>query len=152
MAKGDVHIFAAFEQKTKSGAAINLAADSLKLGIVKATTVPAVTTPDPRWGAGGTTDFSAAQVNLGTAYAAPIALAGVTFTNTAGVLTLAAQNVLINYDAAGFTDAAYGIIYDDTAAGKPAVGFVDLGGPQSIQAVPLFIKWNTAGIATWAAS
>ena len=151
MARGDVHLFADFERKTKAGVVINLVTDTLKLGIVTNAVAPSVTTADPRWGAGGTTDFSADDVAHATGYAGPITLAGVTFTRTGAVETLAASNVIIPQDVVGFTNAYYGIIYDDTAAGKPAIGFIDLGGPVGNVNGPVNINWNASGIATWTA-
>jgi len=146
MARGDVHVFAAFILKSKAGGAFNLSSDTLKLGIVTSSTVPTVSTPDPRWGAGGSTDFSATQVALATAYTGPIPLSSVTYTRTNGVDTLAAANLSVAQDAGGFTNGAYGIIYDDTVAGKYAIGFVDLGGPVSLVGGPLNINWNASGI------
>lgn len=152
MARGDVHLFAAFDQKSKGGTAFNLASDTLKLGIVNSTTAPSVSTTDPRWGAGGTTDFSANQVGTGTGYTGPLSLTGVTFTRANGVNTLAAANVSIPQDAAGFTTGAYGILYDSTVAGNFAIGYVDLGGPVGNQSGPININWNASGIATWTAA
>ncbi len=148
MARGDVHFFGSFLQKSKAGVAFNLTSDALKLGIVNSTIAPTIATADPRWGAGGTTDLSANQVATGTAYTGPIALTSVTYTQSAGIAKLAAANVTVAQDAAGFTTGYYGIIYDDTVAGKYAVGFVDLGGPVSIQSGPLNINWNAGGITT----
>ncbi len=148
MARGDVKLFAAFERIAKAGIALNLTSDTLKLGIVTSSTVPTVSTADPRWGAGGSTDFSANQVATATAYTGPITLASVTYTRSSGVVTLAAANITVALDAAGFTNGAYGILYDDTVSGKYAIGFVDLGGPVSIVGGALNINWNASGIAT----
>lgn len=148
MARGDVHIFAAFERSTKAGVSINLTSDTIKMGIVTNGTVPTVSTADPRWGAGGTTNFSSNQVATGTAYTGPITLTSVTYTQASGVNTFDAADVSVSQDASGFTNGYYGIIYDDTSAGKYAIGFVDLGGPVSIQGGALNIVWNASGIAT----
>lgn len=153
MAKGDVKWFASFIQKSKDGQLFDFTAgDSLKIGIITNAVVPSVTTADPRWGAGGTTNFATNQVATGTGYTGPLALANPTYVRAAGVNTLDADNVSIPQDAAGFTNGYYGIIYDDTNAGKYAVGFIDLGGPVGIQAGPIDINWNAAGILTETAS
>jgi hypothetical protein len=152
MAKGDVHIFAAYVQKANSGGGFNLASDTIKIGIVDNGVVPAANTADPRWGAGGTTDFSAHEVAHATGYAAPVSLTGVAFTRTGAVETLAAANVTIAQDAAGFANGYYAIIYDATAAGNYAIGFVDLGGPVGNVNGPININWNGSGIATWTSS
>lgn len=152
MARGDVKWFAAYEKAAKSGVGFNLTSDTLKLGIVNNTTAPSVSTNDPRWGAGGTTDFSANQVATGTAYTGPITLSSVTYNRSNGVVTLDAADITVAQDASGFTNGYYGIIYDDTVAGKYAIGFIDLGGPVSIQGGALNITWNASGILTETAS
>lgn len=148
MARGDVKFFAYFDLIAKSGTPFNLTTDALKLGIVNSTIVPTISTANPRWGAGGTTDFSANQVPLATSYTGPITLTGVSWTSAAGVNTLNAASISIPQDGAGFTTAAYGILYDDTVAGKFAIAFVDLGGPVSIQGGALALNWNVAGVGT----
>lgn len=148
MARGDVHFFAAFDYKAKAGGNFNLTSDTLKLGIATSTTAPTVSTNDPRWGSGGSTDFSANQVPLATGYSGPITLTGVTFTRTSGVATLTAANVTIPQDASGFTTGAYGILYDSTVAGNYAIAFVDLGGPVGNVSGPVNINWNASGIGT----
>lgn len=149
MARGDVHVFAAFELASKAGT-FNLATDAIKLGIVTNTTVPSVSTADPRWGAGGTTNFSTNEVTTGTGYSAGgPTLASQSYTQSSGVNTFTAANLTVAQDAStGFTNGYYGILYDSTDAGKHAIAFVDLGGPVSIQAGPLVINWNGSGIFT----
>ena len=124
----------------------DLSSDSFKLGIVTTSTVPAVSTADPRWGAGGTTNFSSTQVATGTAYTGPIALSGVTWTEVSNVPTFRATNVTIAQDAGGFTDGAWGIVYNDTAAGKQCIGFIELssGGTLSLVAGSVTIDWAGA--------
>lgn len=148
MARGDVHYFRAFLKKSKAGTVFSLGSDTLKLGIVGNGVVPTVLTPDPRWGSGGTTDFSAQQVATGTSYTGPITLTSVTYTQNNNVDTLSSANVALAPDAAGFNTAYYAIIYDDTVAGKFAIGFVDLGGPVSIATNAMNLNWNAAGMLT----
>ncbi len=153
MARGDVKFFAAFFQKALDGVAFDInAGDTLKLGIVTSATAPTVSTTDPRWGAGGTTDFSANQVPTATAYTGPITLTTPIFTRASGVIKLDFDDVVVAQDAAGFTTGAYGIVYDDTTAGKYAIGFIDLGGPVSIVGGALTIAWNAAGFGTLTAT
>jgi hypothetical protein len=148
MARGDVKLFASFLKASKSGLAFNLATDAIKLAIVTATTVPTVSTADPRYGAGGTTNFATNAVPTGTGYPAPVSLTSLTYVQSAGVDTFDAADVTIPQDASGFTTGAYGILYDSTVAGNYCIGFVDLGGPVGIQSGPLQIVWNAAGIFT----
>lgn len=148
MARGDVHWFAAASNKAWTGTSFNLSTDTLKIGLVTNATVPTVGTNDPRWGAGGTTDFSANQVATATAYTGPITAASQSYTRSAGVNTLDIADITINQDAAGFTDAYWAILYDDTVAGKFALLYVDLGGPVSIVGGALTFTINAAGIHT----
>jgi hypothetical protein len=152
MARGDVHLFAAYILKSKTGTAFTLTSDTIKLGIVGNGVTPTVSTADPRWGSGGTTDFSAQQVATATAYTGPITLTSVGYKRSSGVNTFTAANVTVAQDASGFTTAYYGILYDDTVSGKYAIGFVDLGGPVSIAGGALNINWNASGIFTETAS
>jgi hypothetical protein len=125
----------------------DLSSDTYKIGIVTSSTVPSTTTSDPRWGSGGTTNFSSNQVATGTAYTGPITLTSVTWTLVSNVPTFRAANVTIAQDAGGgFTNGAYGIIYNDTAAGKQALGFIELssGGALSNVSGSVTIDWNGA--------
>lgn len=127
---------------------IDLSGD-IRLGIVDATITPSATTAAPCWGAGGTTDFSAEQVSTGgTAYTGPIDLAGVTCTLSGGAMVFDADDVSISQDASGFTDGRWGILYDNAAANKNAIGYLDLGIARSIVTGPLSITWNASGILT----
>jgi len=143
MARGDIKWFnrALFDCGSKLH---DLPADSLRLGIVTNATVPTNNSADPRWGAGGSTNFSSSQVGLATGYAGPIALASKTFSQVSNIPTLRAAVVTIAQDAAGFADGYWGIIYNDTDAGKRAIAFVELGGPVGNVNGPIDIDWNGA--------
>mgnify|MGYP003596492930 CR=1 FL=1 len=127
--------------------AFNLSSDTLKLGIVTTTTVPSLTTAVPHWGGTGTTNFATDQVGTGGGYTGPITLTSVTWSNVSGVLTLRAADVVIPQNASGFSNGAYGIIYDDTDASKRAIGFVELSaaGSASIVTGSLTIDFQGAG-------
>lgn len=143
MARGDVKWFkrALFDMGKKLH---DLGGDTLKIGIVKSTVVPTEATADPRWGAGGTTNFSTNEVSKTAGYTGPVTLTNKTFTQVGDDPMLRADIVSIPQAGAGFTDGAYGIIYNDTSAGKQAIGFVDLGGPVGIVNGPLDIDWQGA--------
>ncbi len=126
----------------------NLTSDTLKLGIVTTGTVPTLSTAIPHWGGTGTTDFSSSQVaTAGTQYTGPKTLASVTWTTVSNVPTLRATDVAMTQDASGFTNGAYGIIYNDTDSSKRALGFVEIssGGTASLVAGALTIDWGGAG-------
>lgn len=149
MATGDVKWFA--EGLLALGNKVhNLSSDTLKVGVVTTATVPGIDTADPRWGAGGTTNFSSNQVSTGTAYTGPITMASVTWTLVAGtpdVPTLKATDITIAQDGSGFTNGAYGIIYNDTDASKRCLGYIELSsaGSLSIQAGSVTINFQGSG-------
>lgn len=144
MATGDVKWFA--QALLDLGEKIHdLSNDTLKLGLITSATTPAVSTSDPRWGAGGGTDLTTNQVATGTSYSSGgPTLTSVTWTLVSNVPTLRAANVTINQDGTGFTNARWGIIYNDTAAGKQAVAYLDLGSDRSIVGGSLTIDWSGA--------
>jgi hypothetical protein len=149
MATGDIKWFSAglLQLGTKIH---NLTSDVLKLGIVTTTTVPTTDTAIPHWGGTGTTNFATNQVGTGGGYTGPITLASVTFTEIGTVPkvpTLRAADVTISQNAGGFSNGAYGIIYNDTDANKRALGFVELSsaGALSIVSGSVTIDFQGAG-------
>ena len=55
-------------------------------------------------------------------------------------------------DAAGFTDGHYGILINDSATNKEAIGFWDLGGPVSEQAGPISLEFPAGVVAEFPAN
>jgi len=143
MARGDLTLFEEFADNI--GKEIhNFASDTLKLGIVDDTITPTAADATPTW-----SDYSANEESTAGGYTADgETLASVTYTETDGVATLDAANVSLAQNGSGFTDAYWGILYNSSAAGGNAIGFVDLGGPVSEQAGPAAINWNASGILT----
>jgi hypothetical protein len=125
----------------------NLSADALQLGIVTSGTVPTMATAAPHWGGTGTTNFASTQVGTGGGYTGPVTLASVTWTNVSGVITLRATDGVIPQNASGFTNGAWGIIYNDTDANKRAIGFIELssGGTLSIVSGSVTIDFQGLG-------
>lgn len=149
MATGDVHWFAAglLQLGTKVH---DLTSDTFKVGVVTTATVPTRDTAVPAWGPGGSTNFSSNQVGTGGGYTGPITLTSVTWTiigSGPGVPTLRAADVVIPQNASGFSNGAYGIIYNDTDANKRALGYVELSstGSLSIVSGAQTIDWQGAG-------
>lgn len=123
----------------------NLGSDALKLGLITSATTPAINTPIPHFGGSGTTNLATNQVIAGTSYTAGGKdLTGVAWTNVSGVPTLRAAAVTVAQDASGFTNARWGIIYNNTNAAKQALAFVDLGTDRSIVAGSLTLDWSGA--------
>jgi hypothetical protein len=104
-------------------------------------------TAAPHWGGTGTTNFLTNQVGTGGGYTGPIILAGVTWSNVAGVLTLRATDPVIPQNAGGFSNGAYGIIFNNTDTNKRALGFVELSsaGTLSIVSGSVTIDFQGAG-------
>lgn len=134
MAVGQVHIMAKYVYNMATGVAINWASDTLKLAFVTSALTPSVSDSDPRWGAGGGQNYSTNEVTPGGNYAAggisitgnSVTLAGaVTSLNMTSPLSLASH-------ASNPTNAAWGVIYDSTDAGKRVLGFIDLGGSRDL--------------------
>lgn len=126
----------------------NLSSDSLALGIVTTATVPSLSTAAPHWGGTGTTNFATSQVSVGgTQYTGPKTLASVTWSLVSNVPTLRATDIVMTIDASGFSNGAYGIIYNSTDANKRALGFVELSaaGTLSLVAGGITIDWGGAG-------
>lgn len=145
MATGDVKFFA--QGLLDLGNKIHsLSADDWRLGIVTTATVPSISTAAPHWGGTGTTNFATSQVATATAYTGPIALANESWTIVSNSPTFRADNVTVAQDASGFTNGAWGIIYNNTDANKRAIAFVELSaaGSASIVSGPLTIDWNGA--------
>jgi len=135
MASGDVHIYSQFSYSTViTGLPVLWASDTIKLGISTNATVPAVTSADPRWGSGGTTNFSATEVTPGGAYSA----GGISLTSPTVSLSTVYTNlnatspISLAANASNPTGAYWGNFYSSTASGKQCVGYIDLGGPLSL--------------------
>jgi hypothetical protein len=146
MAAGDIVIFNEFKEDV--GQKIhNLSSDTFKLGLVTNAVTPAATTADPRWGAGGSTNLSSSEVTPGGNYSTGgPTLASTTWSETSGTATFDAADVSIAQNASNPNNARWGIIYNDTSAGKEAVAFVDLGGVTDLTAGAFSITWNASGI------
>lgn len=144
MAVGDVRWFA--QALLDLGEKLHdVSSDTLKVGLVTSSVTPAIGTSDPRWGAGGGTNLATNQVATGTSYTSGgPTLASVTWTLVSGVPTLRAAALTIAQDAAGFTDARWAVIYNDSDAGKRALAFVDLGEARSVRSGSLTLDWSGA--------
>ena len=97
-----------------------------------------------------TTDYTTTNEVSGTGYTADgYALTGLTYTEASGVATLDdTGNVTWSQNGAGPTDIYWAILYNDSAASDEAIGFLDMGGPVSLQDGDVTINWNASGILT----
>lgn len=113
------------------------------LGLVTNATVPADTTADPRWGAGGTTNFKTNEVIPGGNYAADGAsLANPSVALVGGLAEIDTDDPATwAQNASNPTNAQWGIIYNNQAA-KECVGYVDLGGAFDMTTGDLDVNWG----------
>lgn len=146
MAAGDITLFNEFKKDV--GEKVHaLGSDTFKLGLITNAVTPAASTTDPRWGAGGSTNFASSQVTPGGNYATGGPTIGsTTWTESGGVVTFDGADVSISSDASNPNNARWGIIYNDTSAGKEAVAFVDLGGVTDLTAGAFASNWSASGI------
>lgn len=150
MAQGDVVCFNEF--KEDFGLEIHqLETDTLKLGLITNAVTPAASTADPRWGAGGSTNFSTNQVTPGGNYSTGgPSIANNTYVETSGTAALDGDNISILQNASNPNNARWGIGYNDTSTGKEGIFFLDLGGVTDLTAGDFSVTWSGSGIFTLA--
>jgi hypothetical protein len=151
MARGDLTIFEEMAvyfgggMTSQTGMDFESGGDTFKLAMIDNTTAPTAADTTPIWG-----DYSANEVS-GTGYTAGgEALTTQTWTEAAGVATFDADDVSWTQNGAGPTDCYWQVLYDDTITNPvdPAVCFVDMAGPVSLQDGDITTKWNASGVMT----
>jgi hypothetical protein len=143
MAAGDIFWFDAGLNRLMRGE-IDFDGGAVKIGLITSAATPAKTTADPRWGAGGSTNFSTNQVGTGgTSYTGPVTLASPSVAVATPDVFFRANIVTLAQDASGFTNARWGILFQDDA-NDYAVAYVDLGSDRSLVAGQVQIDWNGA--------
>lgn len=148
MATGDVVFFDQFLVDVQEKVH-NLESDTIKLGLITSAVTPAATTADPRWGAGGTTNFSSNEVTPGGNYSAGGAsMANPAVTLSGGAAVFDTDDVSITQNGSNPTNARWGIIYNDTATGKNCLGYLDLGADTDLSAGDFTVTWNVSGITS----
>lgn len=146
-AQGDFFVFDQFLVDV-SEKLHDLENDVIKLALITSAATPAVTTSDPRWGAGGTTNFSSNQVTPGGNYASGGATcANPSVTLTGGLARFDADDPPTwAQNASNPTNARWGILYNDTDTGKRCIGYLDLGSTFDMTTGPLAVVWNANGL------
>lgn len=148
MAAGDTKVSAKFVSNMSiTGLTALWATNTIKAGFITSATTPAITDSDPRWGAGGTQNYSTNEVTPGGNYAAGgVTLAGTTSTLSGAVTSLNATSpITVAANASNPTNARWLIFYDSTDAGKRVFGYLDLGAVTSL--VP-GIQINLNGVSS----
>ena len=137
MAKGDAFIFQYTMQLAFEGELDINASDVLKMVIVNNDNPPLPDDTTPTY-----SDYSADEVtNAGNYITGGITMTTVALAMASGISTLTADDVVIAESVSGFTDGYWGIVIDTTATGSPALGAIDLGGPESEQAGDVSIEF-----------
>lgn len=135
MAAGAAHVSAKFVSNMSiTGLASLWATNTIKMAIITNAQTPGVNDTDPRWGAGGSQNYSTAEVTPGGNYGAGgVSLAGTTSTLAGAVSSLNCTSpITVAAHASNPTGAYWAIFYDSTDAGKHVFGYMDLGGPVSL--------------------
>lgn len=149
MAQGDVTVVNEFLEDI--GLEIHqLETDDFKVGLITSATTPTAATADPRWGAGGTTNWSTNEVTPGGNYAAGGPSIGGTYSEATGTATFDGTDISITQNGSNPTNARWGIGYNDTSTGKEVVFFLDLGSDTDLSAGDFTVTWNLSGIFTLA--
>jgi hypothetical protein len=147
MARGTVTLFNDF-LKDLGNEVHDMTNDTFKVGMIDNTTAPTAADADPEWA-----DYSTNEVSGGTSYVAGgDTVTTQTWTQTGGVTTFAGDDVGWTIDASGPTDCYWGILYNDSATNKEAVGFIDLDGAVSLQADDIDIEWTGGNIFQFTAN
>lgn len=119
--------------------------DDIKIAILDNTVAPTAATATPALGdfteVGAAGSYTAGGTSIGNWGSINSQSAGTGLVDS-GTNPTWAQNALND------TDAHWALIYNDTQAGDPAIGYVDLGGPVDMSAGSLTVTWNVSGIAT----
>jgi hypothetical protein len=147
MAQGDVVVF---DQACVDvlEALHDLENNDIRLGLITSAVTPAATDADPRWGAGGGTNYSTNQVTPGGNYASGgPSIPNPAVTLTGGLAQFDGDDVTITQNAANPTNARWAIGYNFTDAGRRALFFVDLGAVFDLTTGDLQFVWNVNGIA-----
>ena len=155
MAEGSIIFFNQFDEDL-ADKLHNVSGDVWKLGLVDSTTTPLKTTSDPRWGAGGTTDFSANEVTPGGNYSAGGVNVSTTITDnltrSGAVTTFTVDNVSIAQHASNPTNARWGILYNSTDTGKRCAIAVDLGAVKDLSSGPFTLTWSGTNVVATSTS
>jgi len=130
MAKGDYVVFNQF--KKDMGEKIHdLSSDTFHVSLIKSAANggidPTAATSDPRWGAGGSTNLLSSEVTPGGNYSTGGDPLAVTWVEAAGTVTWDSDNTSFTQNGSNPTNARWGIHFNNTASGKQAVGYIDLG-------------------------
>ena len=124
----------------------DLEGGNFKGALITSAVTPSAADPDPRWGAGGGTNYSAAEVTPGGNYpAGGLAMVNNTVTlDGEGKGAWDSDNFSFAQDGANPTDARWLVIYNDDAS-KRVCKSVDLGAVIDLSAGALTVSPDAKG-------
>jgi hypothetical protein len=149
MARGDLTVFDKAAEFV--GESINLETDTFKAAIIDNVVTPAQNTANPTWDATSSQDYDGNEVSTAGGYPlGGLTISGPQLTLSGAVATWDddGSDLSLAQNGSGFTNGYWAIIYSDTAPNKPAVCFIDLGGPVSEQEGPININFGASGVIT----
>jgi hypothetical protein len=129
----------------------NLESDTIKLGIITDVITPNATDATPAWSTASGVDYDGNEVGTGGGYTANGETVGSVGWDISGATaTLSGADVSLAQDASGFTNGAWGILYNSSAAASQAIAFVELDSSGGLDetAGDININWNSDGILT----
>jgi hypothetical protein len=116
--------------------------DTFKMMLITSATAPTASTATP-----AKADFT--EVTAGGNYASGGFTLTMSVTEAAGTVTVdATTDPTWAQDGSNPTDARYAVMYNDTNAGKEAIGFVDLGSTIDLSAGDLTLQISASGLFT----
>lgn len=142
-ATGTMVIYHSWSVKMGEGA--NLSSDTFKLVLASSSYTPSQSTHDEY------ADLTN-LVSTGNGYTSPTTLSSCTWTQTSGTAKFDCADVTITASGGSVGPARYFIVYDDTVAGDPLVGYGLLDNTPADVTITdgntLTIVWNSNGLFT----
>lgn len=146
MAAGEFTVFKAADEAFLRGEH-DLINDQIVLAIIDGSVNPTASDATPRFGAGSGVDYDANEVLASANYSAGgIVLANPTITTVGTVTTYSTDAYNLTKEVGAFTNGRWGIMYNNTATNKDAIGFYDFGAVVSLVAGDIQINLPTGWI------
>lgn len=149
MAAGTIVLFNQFYGDIFNGVH-DLTNDTIKLALLTSAVTPTSDDATPRWGASSGVDYDGNECTAGGNYASGGVTLATTITvqNTTDDCLFDLADLLIASDASNPTDAHWGLLYNDSATNKEAIGFVDFDSDRDLSTGAFSITWDGTGFTT----
>jgi len=147
MARGSLKVFDDFALQLGQGQH-DFLNDTLRLGFIDDTITPDVKDIAPTWDKykNYEVSFAGGYISGGMILEFVIYEMLPKIVNGEKITTLKASNLFLPQNDAGFINASWGILYNDTNDTDIALAYICLGGPISEKDGPVEIVWNKSGI------